>query len=454
MNVQAVEASQAKPLPARRLFPTLQLSLLLALGAAGFGASTFLPDLFWVSLLYNLGLGAAVALDIRKVRGGDQVSTKRELDLPLSLGASNPVTLTLNNKSHFPLYLQIRDEMPHPFEFDHKLIQTDLAPGTTDAAHYHITPLERGLYQFGALNIRFSTNWKLVTLQRRYALEEEVKVYPNITDTKKHKLLAKRQQLSQMGLHTMKFKGGGMAFESLRNYVPGDELRHMDWKASARRGRLITRQYQLERGQNLMVLLDVGRTMASRGEDLSKLDHAVNAAMLLSYVAVQQEDRVGMMAFADEVMSYLPLGKGEAQQQKVMDMLYALQPQQVESDYRRVFLEGAIRLRKRSLIVLLTDLIDPDSSARLIAHILPLVRKHLVLCVALSDYEWLDLIDRVPQDAREVYQQSVAISMIEDRKMALAKLSSYGVLTLDATPKDLSVAVVNRYLKLKRDLQL
>jgi uncharacterized protein (DUF58 family) len=448
------KSGKAIKMPSLRIFPSLNLGLLIMVGSALFGLGGMWPDLFWVAMLFNLGVGAAAMLDTQRIRQADNVTVERDVTVPLSLGAENLITLSLKNRSSQTFSIKLRDEPPHQFQVAQETHSGTLAPDFVKKIKYYITPIERGLYSFGAVNVRFMAGWELIVLQRRFPIEAEVKVYPNVIETKKLQLLSRRQNLSQMGLHALKLKGGGMEFESLRSYVSGDELRSVDWKASARRGKLISREYQLERGQNLMLMLDAGRTMASRGEALTKLDYAVNAALLLTHVAVEQGDRVGLLSFADDVLAHLPLGKGEAQKRGVMETLYALKHRFIESDYRRAFLYSAARLKKRSLIVLFTDLIDPDSSARLISHIVPLVRKHLILCIALSDTESMKLINEIPYDAQTAYQQAVATSLLEDRKKALVQLQAHGVLTLDVSPEQLSIATVNRYLKLKHEMQL
>ncbi len=439
-----------RPQPVRRLFFSLRLALLFGLGGIWLTLTPLWVGFFWLGVFYNLALAALGATDAWLLRAADRVSARRELELPLSLGRPNRVVLALTPHGGFPLQAELRDEFPHAFKSDARRMIASLSSGQTTECIYHLTPLQRGSYRFGALVVRFTGRLRLLVLQRRFPLETQVKVYPNILETKKHRLLAQRHQLTQMGLRPVRRRGTGLEFESLRHYVPGDPPSKLDWKASARCRTLISRQYQLERNQRLLILLDSGRTMASRGMGLSKLDYAVNAAMLLAYVATQQEDRVGLMTFADDVLSYLAPGKGSGQLKEVMELLYRLQPRPIESDYRRAFLTVAQRLRQRSLLVLFTDLIDPDSSKRIISQITPLLRNHLLLCVALSDYEWGDLIRAVPQESGDLYRQAVAISILEDRKKALAMLAARGVLTLDAAPADLSVATINRYLKVKR----
>ncbi|MBI1730611.1 DUF58 domain-containing protein [Candidatus Acetothermia bacterium] len=427
---------------------------LLALGALWFVLALVWVPFFWIGLVYNLFLIVIALVDHSLLQSTERVTIRRELDDPLSLGAPNRVAIEVINRSPLQLHLEIRDEPPYEFGVDQKILHGSVAPGETLSSDYHATPFKRGLYRFGRVNIRFSSPLALLLLKRNFPLVREARVYPNLVETKKHRILARRNQLVQMGLRLTRLRGTGMEFESLRDYVPDDELRRVDWKATARKGTMTTREYNVERSRNLILILDCGRLMAAREGNLTKLDHAVNAAMLLSYAGVQNDDRVGLITFSSEVMEYLPPGKGKAQLDAVTKRLYGIQPQAVEPDYRRVMLFTANRVKKRSLIVLFTDLMDLDSSGRLIEHIHVLKRNHLVLCVALREQEWDRLLQEPPVSEDELYRQVVALSVLEDRRLALSQLSAQGVLTLDATAKDLTIAVVNRYLRIKREALL
>jgi uncharacterized protein (DUF58 family) len=295
------------------------------------------------------------------------------------------------------------------------------------------------------------TRLGLWVAQLALAQDDVIKVYPNILQTRQQHLLSRHLRARQMGVRAMRLLGQGTEFESLRDYLPDDELRRVDWMASARRASLVTRQFDVERSQQIMLVLDLGRTMASHLDYMTKLDHAINATVLLTYVAMQTNDRVGLMAFADDVVSFMPPGKGSGQLPLVLEQLYRLQPRAVESDYRAAFTFLAHHQRKRSLVIIFTDLVDPDSSRRLMDSLSLLHPQHLVLCVALSDYELKDLLSGIPPDTTGMYQQAVAVSVLEDRQLALATLHQRGILSVDAAPSDLAVAVVNRYLAIKRE---
>lgn len=424
----------------------------MALGGLCLAASPLAPaPLLWVAVVVNGLLAALLVADALLLRRLEAVTAEREHDEILSLGAANLVRVTVDNPTPFPCWVALRDAPP-----------AECTSESPDAAHrlrafgrfsheYHLTPLKRGECRFGPLTLRLKTAVGLWVMQRLYALDDAVKVYPNIQQTKQQHLLSRCLRMRQMGLRALRLRGQGTEFESLRDYLPDDELRKVDWKASARRNIMVTREYDIERSQQIMLVLDLGRAMASHLDYMTKLDHAINASVLLTYVSAQAADRVGVMAFADEVVAYMPPGKGSGQLPLVLDQLYPLQPRLVESDYRGAFTFLAHRLRKRSLIVIFTDLIDPESSRRLMDNLALLHPQHAVLCVALSDYELKEMLSGPPPDVAGMYQQTVANMVLEDRQLALSTLHHRGILTVDAAPSDLSVAVVNRYLAIKRE---
>jgi uncharacterized protein (DUF58 family) len=407
--------------------------------------------LLWLAYTVDLLLAVLLVTDAVLVRTAHAVTARRAHDGILSLGVAHTVTLTLENPTALAWRFALREALPEKCEGDRSRVAGRLAPFGTATATYRLTPYERGVHPFGPLTARLQSKLGLWTLQCSFLQDDAVKVYPNIRQTGQQQLLSRSTQARLVGLRKMRLRGQGREFESLRDYQPDDELRQVDWLASARRATLVTREYDVERSQQVMLVLDLGRVMASHLDYLTKLDHAVNAAVLLTHVSGQSQDRVGVMAFADEVVAYMPPGKGGAQLPRVLEQLYPLQPRRVESDYRGAFTYLAQRLRKRALIIIFTDLIDPDSSRRLLDNLTLLHPRHLVLCVALSDYELLDILAGAPPDASGLYQHAMASSVLEDRQLALRQLHQRGILTVDAAPSDLSIAVVNSYLAIKRE---
>ena len=290
--------------------------------------------------------------------------------------------------------------------------------------------------------------------------ELSVKVYPDILQTKKHLLLARENRVVQMGLRRSRIYGQGQEFERLRDYVPDDSPRHIDWKATARRRILTTREYDIEQSQQIMIMLDIGRSMASHtieqdgSTGITKADCAINAAVLLAHVAALADDRVGLFCFAADPVVYVPPGKGTPQAARLMEALYPLQPRIEEPAYHDNFLYLAHRQKRRSLIFLLTDLIDPTASKSLISSVRLLTLNHLVVCVALADYELPAIIEGDATKPTDLYAKTVASNIVRDRRKALGQLMNQGVIAMDASPSDLLVTTVNKYLQLKREGKL
>jgi uncharacterized protein (DUF58 family) len=277
-----------------------------------------------------------------------------------------------------------------------------------------------------------------------------VQVYPNFRLAGRMELLGRRSHLLRTGLHSLRRRGEGRTFESLRDYVRGDDTRHMDWKATARRSKPIVREYEVERHQNVLLMLDAGRMMTAQVGNLTKLDAAVNAALLVTHAAVTHGDKVGLLVFGEDVLAYLPPRAGRTQIGRVLESLYGVQPSLVEPDYGGAFRYLAARRLQRALILVFTDLVDARASARLLRHVSALMPHHLALLVAIADPTLERYAQAVPATIGSVYRQAVARDLLQDRAEALRGITARGGLALDVPPEALNIAVVNRYLEVKR----
>lgn len=386
----------------------------------------------------------------------DALQVERAVDDKLSLGAQNPVQVRIRNGTEVPLRLELRDSPPEAIANDlpGTPFELALAPGTRHAAVYHLTPHARGDYTFGDVYLRVRGRLGLVHRLRRVSLPSAVKVYPNLLETAKFTLMARRGRLQQVGIRAARLQGAGREFESLRDYMPDDELRRIDWKATARRGKLVARQYEVEKSQNVLLVLDVGRTMLAEIDGIQKLDYAINAALLLAYVATLSEDKVGLLVFADTVQAYLPPKKGRAQVYAILEALYNAKATLAEPDYRGALAYLAARWRKRSLMVCFTDLWDPDSSRQTITELAALQPRHLVAAVTLLDTKALRAAEQETETAQAVYEKAVAMQVLEDREKAAGALTQRGVLVVDSPADKLSAELVNRYLEVKERMLL
>ncbi len=431
---------------------TSRFVILLALGALPLLLVGLAPWLLTAVLLYNAALLACTLADFLAAPPPDNaLALTRIVDEKLSLGTANPVVVEARNRSAMTLRLRIRDIPPPVFELDSAAEREMVLPPDPRPVsfRYQVTPPAKGDFAFGDLYFQYPGRLGLVRRQGVAAAAQTVKVYPNLVETAKYELLARRGRLMQLGIRTAKVRGGGSEFESLREYVPGDEYKKIDWSATARRGKLISRQYEAERSQNIVLMLDTGRNMLQSVQKMAKLDYVVNTALMLAYVAAAGDDKVGLMAFDADVRVYLPPAKSKAQVYGILESLYNLNARMVETDYKAAFQSLATRWRRRSLIVLFSDLVDPDSSAQILDAVPMLADSHRVVCVTVSDPNILAAAQSIPEDSAGVYQKAVAVQVLQERRAAISILKRRGVWTIDSPPEALSADLINHYLDLK-----
>ncbi len=436
--------------------PTNRGILILLLTASILAAGTWLPIMQWLALIYFALVCLLIWFDWKTAEPIEKrFDIRREHDQKLSLGADNPIKIFVRNRSrNRPAKVWLRDEPPDAFNISERLLSSDIAPRRTWEATYTIHPLRRGDYQFGNLNLRWQGPLGLAIRQGKLPLTEPVKVYPNLLDVRRYDLLLRRNRLQEIGLRNTRQFGEGTEFERLREYLPDDEYRRIDWKATARRHRPVTVEYQTERSQNVIALLDVGRMMQSPVAQMAKLDYVVNAVLLLGYVATGKGDKVGMMSFANDVQHYLSPRQGRGQFYRMLELLYAVEAQPVESDYGRALSYLNAKQRKRSLVVIFTDLTHGVSMEGLVSHVALLARRSLPLVVTISDPDVVQASQQQPEDSQTAYQRMAASQLLDQRQVTLDHLRQQGVLTLDVPANQLSIAVINRYLELKAKTML
>jgi uncharacterized protein (DUF58 family) len=441
------------------MFLTRRALLLLLLAAPFLVMGTWAPALEWVAAGYALLVLVLVAVDWRLAGPASQFEATRTHDSKLSLGAENPVNLRVTRRpgertTAAPTPLWVRDEPPEEFIIETRILDGELPACGAWEGVYHLRPLRRGDYTFGELNLRWQGPLGLVIRQGRQELAVPVRVYPNLLDVRRYDLMLRQNRLQELGLRHARLPGQGTEFERLREYRPDDEYRRINWKATARRHRPITVEYQTERSQNIVTVLDTGRMMQSPVADIAKLDYAVNAVLLLSYVATGLGDKVGMLTFADEVGQYLRPQAGRGQFYRMLELLYRVEAEPVEPDYQRALGYLALQQRKRALIVIFTDLSGGASLQALLNHVALLARTSLPLVVTISDPDVHAAAHQTPTDSQTVYQRAAAAQLLQERRIALESLERHGVLTLDVPANQLSLAVIDRYLSLKQRLRL
>lgn len=441
-------------IPSRNLVRLLLLLLLAAVVGALTrplaGATGPELDLLW--------LAAAAALLVVAVADGlaawqpPGITVRRTLPASLPLGVSHAVRLRISNATARARAIEVFDHHPPHFDVRGLPQRVTVPAGGWTECTYEVRPIRRGDQLFGRTDVRVDSPLRLWA--RRLALGEPgvTRVYPNFAALTRYALLALDNRLSQIGILQRRRRGEGLEFHQLRDYREGDALRSIDWKATTRLQRLIAREYQDERDQQIVLLIDCGRRMAAHDGELSHFDHVLNAALLLAYVCLRQGDAVGFMTTSG-VERFLAPRKSAATVSVMLNRLYDLHPTAATTDYYRAALELSSRLRKRALVVVLSNLRDEDDDT--LAPALELLSaRHLVLFASLREHVLTRALHARVSTFDRALTHAAAAGYLENRALALRRVARSGAVVLDVEPEQLPVALVNRYLEVKRSGRL
>jgi len=413
----------------------------------------FVSDVFVLVAVVVIALGIALALvDALATPRPERVVVSRVADPQLSIGVGNRVALRVANPFARPLRATLADAVPASFDVDRRLMPATVAPGAQVDLEYTARPRHRGTFTFGDVELRVRGPLDLVEKQGRVATAGPANVYPDLKEIRRYEVTLRRGLAYDAGQRRARIPGAGTIFERLREYTPDDDPRTISWTATARRGRPITVEYETERQQRVQILLDAGRMMSSTLAGLTKLDHAVNTALMLSYVAIARGDEVGLLGFADTVRAYAVPRRGRRQFLRLTEELRKIEVTTTEPDYRAAFEFLRARSGRRSLVVLFTDLVDDQASRALVAAVTRLAGHNLVLCCLLGDPQLAQVAARVPTSTTELFEKVVAEDVRDARARALAILRRRGVHTIDVPAEQLTVAAIQRYLELKKRL--
>jgi uncharacterized protein (DUF58 family) len=424
--------------------------LLIALGLLPLSLSWGRPWLRWAALAYDVVIICLALIDARRSSLPANIHITREFSGRFAVGADTEVHIRIQNGTARPVSLRIKDEYPPQMKLK-GLRQATLRVAAQKEAIliYELRPPKRGRFQFGHVVVRFLSRASLAWCETKVGEPIAVKVYPNMRRAREAELKALGAQSLVSAHRKTSWRGEGREFESLREYVRGDELRHISWTATARRGKLTTRQYQIERDQTILIALDAGRLMTARIEQETKLDSAVHAALALMSAAARGGDNAGVMVFGRKIHSYLAPGRGRDHMDAALEALHAVEPEMIEPSYSRALEFVAANSKRRSLVVLLTDLVDEEGSKELLASLKLLRPRHLPLVVTIADRDLKAVVRNAPETGRELFTQSVAEEIMHLREAALRLVESQGGLALDVTAAALAPALLEKYLQVK-----
>lgn len=430
-------------IPSRRLI-VLSAILVIPLLLAGISRSTA-----EVALLLNLVLVAVACVDLLVSPAPSVLDVERSLPEVLSVGASNPVTLQIRNRSIHRLNVTAHDDPGEQCTIEGLPQSVWIEAGKAGLLHYTIRPGQRGMARFEAVHIMYPSRFRLWLRRDVRPLRADVPVYPDIRAVHRYELLARQNRLAEIGLRSVRMPGQGREFERLREYRCGDELRQIDWKATARQQTLISREFTVERNQNIVIMLDCGRFMRNQHAGISCLDVALNSAILLSYIALGQGDNVSLLAFSSRVERYVRPVRGKAGIQAILHSTYDIAVSDHVSDYSMA-LEFLTRVqRKRALVVLMTFVTD-ERQLRVIGSALKLRSlPYLPLCVLLQDESLQNMADRIPATDLEAFEAAAAAGILTGHYQEVAAMRDAGILLIDSSPRFLTERLLNEYLRIK-----
>jgi uncharacterized protein (DUF58 family) len=433
----------------RGLAPQPRLLWAVGIGAVLIALAIVSPVLGLVAVIYHAGLVIIAMRDLALLPGRSGYRVRRTMPEPFSLGEREDVTVVVENPTAAGLKARIADHAPDELKPEPREVDGRFDHAGRLQLTYRTSSPRRGAYRFGPVDLRVWRDEGWWRRQVRLQHPDEVAVFPNVVAIKRVQLTLRRGLRAMAGLRRARPPGASTAFAGLRDYVRGDDMRRVSWTATARRDRPVVVEVEAERGQQVMIAIDAGRLMTAPAGDLDKLDHAVNAALMLAWVAQAYGDRVGLMTFDDQVTSFIKPERGSAQLRRLTEALYAIKAEYVEPDFGHAMTHLALRLGRRSMVVVLTDVQDPEASKELVAHCLRLSAKHLVLVVAMSDPAVLAARDAPIATAAGAYEWAAAEQFVSSRRESFEMLRRGGVLGLDVVAGSLSPALVERYLELK-----
>jgi uncharacterized protein (DUF58 family) len=410
------------------------------------------PVLAWIGLAGVAALLVAIVVDWLALPRGADFRAERVERPVLSHGDEETLAVLVRLARRGPVTARAIDDLPDGVDEAAAPAPARVAAGAPAVFETRVRATRRGAFALTAFHLRLASRWGLAERQVTIGLPGEIRVYPGVRAVAQSARWLRRGRHDEAGVRRSRRRGEGTSFESLREYVRGEDPRHVDWKASAKHAKLIARHYEVERNQSVMLLVDCGRWMTGEIDGMTRLDHVLEACVLLAHVAAARDDRVGVLAFADEILAYVPPTKGRAAVDAILAATFRIEPRLVESDYAGAFAYLAARHRKRSLLVLFTDVLSRDASRAAVDECVRSVRRHLPLAVTLRDAALDAVANAVPVDAAAAYRQAAAEELLLEREQALAVMRRAGIKVVDTAARSLGPAVVERYLDVKARL--
>lgn len=426
-----------------RFFTSVSILVLLFIVAYMFSGL-----LVMVQMLFFVFLGL-VMLDFLLLFKQKGIRASRVLPEKLSNGDDNPIEISLQNNYNFTSHLQIIDELPFQYQKRDFGINTKLKSQASKKITYTLRPLQRGEYHFGNLNLYAQSPISLVSRRFQFGKDAMVPNYPSFLQLKKYMLLAFSNKIFEYGLKKIRRIGHTMEFEQIKHYVQGDDLRNINWKATAKSNQLMVNQYQDERSQPVYSVIDKGRVMKMPFEGLSLLDYAINASLVISNVALKKQDKAGIFSFSRKVENRVVAERRPSQMNIILETLYNLDTDFVESDFSRLYVDIKRHLNQRSLLLLYTNFETLDALHRQLPYLKAIAKNHLLVVIFFENTELQKLTNKMAKNTYAIFEKTIAEKFIYEKKLIVNELQKHGIQSILTPPEHLTINTINKYLEIK-----
>lgn len=411
---------------------------------------------FFAGWLYPVAVSLLIALLLLSLvdifvlfPGKKSISASRVLPEMLSNGDENPVKIKVANNYRVPVHLHIIDEIPYQYQKRDFLMESRIGKFSMKEYEYTLRPVQRGEYLFGKLNVFVLSPLRLV--MRRYIFSENATVpaYPSFIQMKKYDMIAFSHNPYEYGLKKIRRIGHTMEFEQIKEYVPGDDIRTINWKATSKKTQLMVNQYQEEKSQPVYLLIDKGRSMQMPFNGMSLLDYAVNSTLALSNIVIRKQDKAGMFTFSKKVEDRVPANRRGGQMQKIMNALYKVETNFFESDFNRLYVEIKQSVAQRSLLILYTNFETTDALQRQLPYLKAISKNHLLIVIFFKNTELNRLIESKAEKLNEVYDKVIAEKFAFEKRLIVRELTRHGIQCVISSPENLTIDSINKYLEIK-----
>ena len=367
----------------------------------------------------------------------------------LSNGDENRIILKIKNRMNFPVKMDIIDELPEQLQIRDFVLKRSFYSSQEQHLTYSVNPNERGVYDFGSTIIYVRSGLGLLIRRFQKATNQPVAVYPSFLHLRKYQLISNATLLNEHGSKRMRKIGQSMEFEQIKDYITGDDMRSINWKATARKGTLMVNNYTDEKSQQVYCIIDKGRLMKMPFGGLTLLDYAINSTLVMSSVCLQKQDKIGLVIFADKMGTIIPADRKPVQREKIMQVLYKQQTAFLESDFEMLYMQVRNKIKQRSLLILYTNFESLNGLRRQVNYLRSIAKHHLLLVVFFENTALSRLAHSDALNKEDVYVKTIADKFIFEKKLIVKELMKYGILSILTSPENLSVNTVNKYLELK-----